>query len=254
MPLDYEVVKSKKNGFEEDRRRLAIVLYCFLKKEIKKQIGHFKPDWKDEFVYTYRQLQTKHLIKVMLASSEIQCCILLEHPLFMSIETIVAYKDRICSRMMDDQAMRDYVNTYSESVFASDWTTSMPAALRKHIYEVVKSPTFYGKLSYMLTVERNLRQHIRSCIQAIIDLLSPMHYTTQEFWEGMFPAFFLTLFIVVAVYKSDGILLCDSVEFLESSFFKAPRYFYEACASQKVYEGQIKQHRPFLAKPGRAPY
>lgn len=257
-PLEYEVTRSENCGFQEDRKRLATVLYCFLKKEIKKQVGEFTPDWKDEFVYNYRQLQTKHLIKVMLSSPEISCDVLLEHPLFMSVETIVAYKDRICTRMMDDQEMRDYVNAFSESVFASDWTTSIPEPLKKHIYDVVKSPTFYSKLSYMLTVERNLRQHLRACIQAIKDLLSPMHGTTTEFWEGMCPAFFLTLFIVVAVYESDGIMLCNSKAFQDSSFFKAPRYFYAACASQSVYESQIKQHSPYTAglynKPHRLPY
>lgn len=240
-PKEFEVTKSRSFGFEEDKRRLAIVMYCYLKKEIPHGNNRFEftPVWPGEHKYDYRTVQLKHLIKLMSSDMQFPCISYLAHPLFMTIEEMVSFEDRMRMVLKGNYMVRRYLDSFGKQVYRTKWTEQLTDDVLVSIRAL--NPEFETSLSALIAAIRNRRHHHRGeDPQWRRAALGPMHVENFEFWEKKFPSFFISLYIAMGTFSQNGIFLCQTADFVNSSFFKARPAFYVACKAVTLYETPLR--------------
>lgn len=224
-------------GIRSDKFQAAVIMYSFLKKEVYNNASdEFKPDWSDDKFYSYKQLQLKHLIKLLLADRSLAISDILAHPFFMSVNDMVLFEDRFRSFSSDAKSphLDAHMNADKRLVFETQtWTEKVPEEV---VEACAKGPskTFIS----LWQARRNRRHHHDEDKYRAKRYLGELYTKNFEFWEKRFPAFFLYLFIKLITYSApkDHDLLFETPEFFKSEFFPASKKFYIACSNQTIYD------------------
>lgn len=216
-----------------DIHQAAIVMYSFLKKRIVGESAElFQPDWTDDRSYDYKQLHLKHLVKVILSNSNLAMDDILSHPFFLKDDYMVDFVAQLLEYCETDRDMDRHMEFYREIVFTGSWTSKV----HPEVVEACKGyppNTFMGLwLSHMERWDHLLEDS--SVVQELIGY-SQVHHV--KYWQSIFPAYFIYMFTRVISYTSptDKLKLYATPDFL-LFLFPASSLFYDACASQTIYD------------------
>lgn len=117
---------------ENEMKMLAIVIYSIFRKSDFTGDGtaiHFDFELNEKSMY-YKHM-AKHLVEVIYSNPRIEYDDILTHPLFWSIEQLVAYEDRLRSYVSHkpNKFLGKYWNI-GQKVFTGDWTDNLEDAVR----------------------------------------------------------------------------------------------------------------------------
>lgn len=231
-PEDLDVVLPAPGyGFQSDLFQAGFVMYCFLKKQpIHQTTGPFIPDWTGDVDYDYKQLHLKHLIKVILQSNSLDIEDILTHPFFiMSPLDLNAFIEATEWYNWEHQEMNPHMEQLKEEVFSGNWTAKLDPEIVQACTPSSPSPTFAGSFVGLWQARLNIKE---------VEIDVEWKFKCFDFWEKLFPAFTLHLFLRLISYSTNSMMVYELPQFRRSRFFPADPEggFYEACASQAIYD------------------
>lgn len=217
-----------------DIHQAAIVMYSFLKKRVVEESAElFQPDWTDDRSYDYKQLHLKHLVKVILSDSKLPIRDILFHPFFLEELHKAGFVAELLEYGETDRDMDRHMEFYRETVFTGSWTSKVHPAVAEACKGYPPN-TFIGL--WQSHMER--WDHL---LEDSLEMQEQIGHTQADhikFWQRIFPAYFIYLFTRVISYTPPAgtLKLYATPEFHHFVLFPASSQFYDACASQTIYD------------------
>lgn len=236
-------------GYHSDLYQAAIAMYSFVKKEhIQVHNKAFEPEWPPLRTLSYRQVQLKHIIKVILANCQsISIVAIVEHPFFKDIHFLVVFEDRMHTFLDKNNDLHSHIEAdrsmvwdkHSHPQYCSYYTSSW----KWHVGEVKrKACGVHSGYSFvgLWKSRRNRRHHRDEDDDPTQHAFGALQKDNFENWENIFPCFSLYLFLKMVSFtpKAHQCILYKTHEFKKSYYFPANESFYKACAAMSFMEGR----------------
>lgn len=216
-----------------DKMSACKLMYAFFAlQEVPLRPVDFATNWTDQRSLGYRKLHLRHLIDTIVNNPFLAIEDILFHPFFLSIDALVGFEDRFRTYSCVDRNIDIAVEKRCADVFHLDWSASLKNPMLKFIRSKTPSTkTFTG----LWITRRNRRHHRDEDPWHIKQVIGPLPGDNFKYWENIFPAFFLHLFVTIAGYKRRGSRkpLHEEPEF--KNFFPASEIFYKTCALTPVF-------------------